>query len=404
MKDPRLWEEEDIIKLIEIGATESPTLEFKSSDALGKADQKKREIAKDVSAFANADGGTIVYGLVESRTTHEAERIDQGYDPTELSELWLEQVIDSNIQRRIEGLEINRVALRQTSPGRVLFVVCIPSSNRAPHMANHKYYKRHNYQSVEMEEYEVREKYGRDIYPGRDVVEAWRDDAINPLLATLGEESDRLESETWTWVNTNESFSGFYQLGNQSAFSANHEQFLARYPEVSTLLRDHDSALTIVNDAGRALFADVTKGMKEAFQRATFDENLGLLSSKYPNRFKGTTPDEIFEEIFGANWKEQERLERFAEWAINGHAQTNNEPMVIFWQEHGETFCALAKKSERIKGVIGAREALLDVNNALTQSLKKIRQDLSERYNMRVMASSSGTDASYCDPLGTRRY
>ena len=33
--------------------------------ALSKDDKKKAEIAKDVSAFANSDGGIILYGIEE---------------------------------------------------------------------------------------------------------------------------------------------------------------------------------------------------------------------------------------------------------------------------------------------------------------------------------------------------
>jgi len=104
MKSPTLWEEEDIQNLITSGARESQILEFKACDALEKKDSKRRELAKDVSAFANATGGTIVYGLIESASRHEAERIDHGYDPADISELWIEQVIDSKIQARIDGL------------------------------------------------------------------------------------------------------------------------------------------------------------------------------------------------------------------------------------------------------------------------------------------------------------
>jgi predicted HTH transcriptional regulator len=168
MRSPELWEEEDVQDLITSGARENQFLEFKACDALEKKDSKRLELAKDVSAFANAAGGTIVYGLIESASTHEAERIDHGYDPSNISELWIEQVIDSKIQARIDGLVIKPVALK-ASGGKVLYVVCIPASDRAPHMANHKYYKRQNFQVVAMEEYEVRQRYHREAFPGKEI-------------------------------------------------------------------------------------------------------------------------------------------------------------------------------------------------------------------------------------------
>lgn len=114
MKDARLWEEEDILNLISIGARESQFLEFKACESLVNTDKNKMEISKDVSSFANSAGGTIVYGLIENKNSHEAERVDEGYDPRAISELWLEEVVNSNIQRRIDGLHINVVSLKET--------------------------------------------------------------------------------------------------------------------------------------------------------------------------------------------------------------------------------------------------------------------------------------------------
>ena len=49
---------------------ESLYLEYKSSEAIDKRnDNRKIEMARDVSAFANAEGGQIVYGITTSRTT-----------------------------------------------------------------------------------------------------------------------------------------------------------------------------------------------------------------------------------------------------------------------------------------------------------------------------------------------
>jgi len=53
MPEPWLWEEADIISLITNGVQESLTLDYKRCDSLQKTDGKKKEISKDVSAFAN---------------------------------------------------------------------------------------------------------------------------------------------------------------------------------------------------------------------------------------------------------------------------------------------------------------------------------------------------------------
>jgi hypothetical protein len=168
MKEPRNWtEEEDLLELINTQTQESITLDYKDSAALQKTQSRKTEISKDVSAFANSAGGTIVYGISEDpNDRHFPGSIDSGCDPSDITMEWLEQVINSNIQRRIDGLKINQVHLRKTHPGRVAYVVYIPQSNRAPHQAADKrFYKRYNFESVPMEEYEVRDVALRRVGP-----------------------------------------------------------------------------------------------------------------------------------------------------------------------------------------------------------------------------------------------
>jgi predicted HTH transcriptional regulator len=65
MKQPWEWDEDDLLALIANGAKESVELDYKACDALVQTDGKKNEVSKDVSAFANSAGGTIVYGMVE---------------------------------------------------------------------------------------------------------------------------------------------------------------------------------------------------------------------------------------------------------------------------------------------------------------------------------------------------
>ena len=156
MKQPWEWDEDDLLQLIATGEQESITLDYKQCDSLAKSDGKKNELSKDVSAFANSAGGVIVYGIVENG--HVPVCLDDGYDPQEISKEWLDQVITSRIQRRIDGVRINQVDLPNEQPGRVAYVVYVPQSLRAPHQAaDKKFYKRFNFQSVAMEEYEIRD-------------------------------------------------------------------------------------------------------------------------------------------------------------------------------------------------------------------------------------------------------
>ena len=162
------WDEQDLLDLIRLEVQEGLELDYKQCDALQRSDGKKNEISKDVSAFANSAGGVIVYGMKEDG--HVPTAIDVGFNPNEISKEWLEQVINSRIQRRIDGVRVNQVALLTTSRGKVAYVVVIPASIRAPHQAADKrFYKRFNFESVPMEEYEIRDTANRSAVPDLDI-------------------------------------------------------------------------------------------------------------------------------------------------------------------------------------------------------------------------------------------
>jgi len=157
------WEEGDLLLLIQNSVEEDVVLEYKSSPALQKRDREKDELSKDVSAFANSAGGIIVYGMVEN--SHVPTQLDQGYDPTDISKEWIEQVIQGNIRPRIQGIHINPVHLEQTHPDRVSYVVTIPQGTTAHQASNKRYYKRFNFESVPMEDHEIRDVMNRLKYP-----------------------------------------------------------------------------------------------------------------------------------------------------------------------------------------------------------------------------------------------
>ena len=156
------WKEEDLQALITNKVEESTALDYKQREALLKADAKK-DLSKDVSAFANAAGGILVYGMIEEN--HLPRNIDEGYLPTDITKEWLEQVIQGNIRPRINGVHINPVRLETTHAGNVAYVVTIPQGSTAHQASDLKYYKRFNFQSVPMEDHEIRDVMSRLRHP-----------------------------------------------------------------------------------------------------------------------------------------------------------------------------------------------------------------------------------------------
>ena len=165
---PTEWRETDIEQLIKDEAEESLNLEFKRSDALesmtiaNRAEKVKTDISKDVSSFANSAGGIIIYGIEEDeQPPHKAKAISP-IDPAKCSKERLEQVINSRIQPHIQGLRIDPVPL---SGRKVSYLVNIPQSFTAHQACDKKYYKRFNFESVPMEDYEIRQAMNRQMKP-----------------------------------------------------------------------------------------------------------------------------------------------------------------------------------------------------------------------------------------------
>ena len=145
------WNENVIRRLIKDQIQESLNLEYKRSDSLVNNEGNKREISKDVSAFANSDGGAIVYGVVEDKGV--PIQIDDGIE-VEGKREWIEQIVNSGITPRMHGVRIFPIDLGK--PGRGLFAVEIPVGTTAYQASDFRYYRRFNFQSVPMHDYEVK--------------------------------------------------------------------------------------------------------------------------------------------------------------------------------------------------------------------------------------------------------
>ena len=137
---------ESIQNLIKNKIKESLNLDYKRE--LGN---HNTEIAKDISSFANASGGKIIYGVDEkNELPHSINWIN-----TKGVKEKIESIILSNIQPEIKGYDIYSIE-NPDNQSQAIFVVDIPESSDAPHMANHRYYIRRNFKSEYMEDSEVK--------------------------------------------------------------------------------------------------------------------------------------------------------------------------------------------------------------------------------------------------------
>jgi hypothetical protein len=168
----------EIQEYIDSRIQENIHLDYKASPAIDPS--KGDEIAKDVSAFANSDGGLIIYGVEEDKD-HFPLRIDSGIDHSKFSHERLEHIIQSKVTPIIDDVRIQPIPL---SRARSVYVVQIPKSYRTPHQSkDKKYYKRYNFESVAMEDYEINDIRARQqvVLPLINVEVIVRD-GINTML------------------------------------------------------------------------------------------------------------------------------------------------------------------------------------------------------------------------------
>jgi hypothetical protein len=94
------------------------------------------------------------------------EHLPDRLDPicrTTFSKEWLEQVI-SQIRPRIEGLIIHSVQL-SSAPDHVAYVAEIPQGTTAHQANDFRYYRRYNFESVPMQDHEIRDVMNRKAHP-----------------------------------------------------------------------------------------------------------------------------------------------------------------------------------------------------------------------------------------------
>jgi len=137
---------DDIQILINGKIKESVTLDYKAKLV------NNNEVAKDISAFANTSGGIIVYGIIEKNNLPVSINWIEGKGIRER----IENVLNSHIQPKIEEYEINSIE-NPKDISKAIFTVYVPKSLNAPHMVNYRYYKRYKFQSVPMEDHDVKE-------------------------------------------------------------------------------------------------------------------------------------------------------------------------------------------------------------------------------------------------------
>lgn len=155
---------DDIQALIDNHAEEGVHMELKRANALSKENADK--VTKTFSAFANSDGGVVIYGISEE------EHVASDYSFVDGNTITTEYIsmLARYVQPAIDGLTIYPIR-KDNDFSKSVYVVKVPRSDKAPHMAkDHRYYKRNNVESIPMEDFDVKDVMSRIHNPKLGIV------------------------------------------------------------------------------------------------------------------------------------------------------------------------------------------------------------------------------------------
>ena len=207
--------------LIDRRAPESSCLDYKETISI-QSDKNRIEIARDVSSFANENGGVLLYGvpeIEENGVPVPKPLSDCGMTvPSELP-ISIENILQDVLEPPLSELEIrvlNLPALRT----RQLLMIYHPESWNKPHMVqgyqHGRYYRRGNFRAVIMAERQIEAAYAtrRTATERMNAFLEWSDFRLIPsngqflrtiLLPrfTLVRKEEMLESQFRDWLNVN---------------------------------------------------------------------------------------------------------------------------------------------------------------------------------------------------------
>lgn len=155
---------EDILSLKENGVPESKYLEYKR-DLPGNSDSEKSEFLADVSAFANTQGGVIIYGVEETKdengkntgTIGEIVGINKDNIDPEIQRL--ENILRDSLQPKLYSPIFKKIEVN----GKIILIIRIYRSLFAPHMVSFKgaskFYIRGNSRKDQMDINELRQAF-----------------------------------------------------------------------------------------------------------------------------------------------------------------------------------------------------------------------------------------------------
>jgi hypothetical protein len=202
-----------------------------------------------------------------------------------------------------------------------------------------------------------------------NIVRAWFDTVLNPLLYGLRTEAGVLRRGDLTWRFESRAPVSLVPVRSllMDAVHDNLDQFLSLHPECVGPMQEHDNELQILVESCRELESKLihSEEMQKLFQRLTTPEALG-----------GRDVAVIFGATLSVNW-----LKVLAEYIINNVERLPHYySTAAFWNEHSGEFLKLRESSEirpAWETTLSAATRFSQEVDRLIDVLKRVRNELS---------------------------
>jgi hypothetical protein len=355
----------DIQKLIDDKTEESLHLDY---EAIPESNVTFDGLAKHISGFLNTSGGIVIFGVGEA--THGKHKVPSKITWTNLiNKETVERSLSSKIEPWSDDIKLVSITNPLDATERV-FLISAPKSKNPPHMANHKYYIRLNFEAQEMGHDQVAALFKQFYLQKYDLINSVYGPLYNELISYV--DTDKIEE--WRIVN-------FYQVRKDKMFLLIQDfDMLELLVDFYERVENWNKAVTvanhrivkIANSAAAKFFKGIVSSQLISITQVYMDvkaETTHEIPTVYKALLNKKDPDQF--------WKSEHPYVRVLErhFGINYYNERNEAKQEKLSDGQFSKFMAYVKveveKDELIRYVRNERLILKDEVDGLLKELEK---------------------------------
>jgi hypothetical protein len=216
---------------------------------------------------------------------------------------------------------------------------------------------------------------------GPNIVRAWFDTVLNPLLSALEGERHLLQQKKWTWRFQPPGLEWIRPVDAWITARPNLEQFLKLSPTTKAYIRLHDGSVSRLLEKCKELHDVIEKSpdLRRVYQQATSPQSLSKLG--VTNR-----------DLFGA-YPESDQLALLAQYIVNNVGDLGfYDSLAPLWNAYRKEFLGILSRpgvQPRSEATFKAGETLLRNTGILIRWLEETRLRLSLKHDVPIVVPSS---------------